>query len=194
MKTSDIILQVNRDLDEDYGNGDIIDWINRCIDDLAPIAKKEAQTSFTITTANSYALPIDFLEMVDVLTVKTDLNNNKERKTLTQLQQRDYDSVGYKVWGNALSTQNALDTGSIDVYYYKKPAYLSTTNLDAVPDIEESYHDLFILYAIGHMQFTEEDYDDRQDMLQRYYQRKAEYEAFINRKNMGQYQIRVVDW
>lgn len=196
MKTSNIILQVNRDLDEDYGNGDIVDWINRCIDDLAPIAKKEAKATFTITSANSYTLPTDFLEMVEVLTVKTDVADptKKEHKTLTQIQQRDYDSVGYKIWAGSLSTQNALESGEIEVYYYKKPAYLSTTNLDAVPEIEEAFHDLFILYAVGQIQFTEEDYDDRPDALSRYYQRKDEYQAYVNKKNMGQSQIRVVDW
>lgn len=193
MKLSDIIRQVNRDLDEDYENGDIIDWINRCIDDLAPIAKKEAKATFSITTENSYPLPADFLEMVEVQTVKTGEDGRKEHRTLTQVQQRDYDSMGYKIWAGTLSTQKAIDVGEIELYYYRKPSYLSSTNMDAEPEIDSSFHDMFILYAVGHMQFTEEEYDGRPDMLTRYYQRKDEYQAFMNSKN-GLSQIRVVDW
>jgi hypothetical protein len=191
MKLSDIIRQVNRDLDEDYSNADIVDWINRCIDDLAPIAKKEAKVTFTIDSNNSYTLPTDFLEFVDVLTVT---NGNKQYTILTQLPQRDYTSTGYKYWAGVLSLQNPPESGAIEVYYYRKPAYMSTTNLDAVPEIDEAFHDLFILYAVGHMQFTEEDYDDRPDALQRYYNRKAEFEAHTNRKTTGLYQIKAVDW
>ncbi|MED1948993.1 hypothetical protein [Brevibacillus centrosporus] len=196
MQLSDIIRQVNRDLDEDYSNGDIIDWINRCIDDLAPIAKKEAKTTFAIDSNNSYTMPTDFLEFVDVLTVKADPDNaaNRHYTVLTQLPQQDYTSTGFKYWAGTLSLQNPPSEGTIEVFYNAKPAYMAATNLNAVPQIDESFHDLFILYAIGQLQFTEEDYDDRPDTLNRYYARKAEFEAHTNRKTTGMYQIKVVDW
>lgn len=176
MKLSEIIKQVNRDVDESYSNADITEWINRGLDDLTPIAKKQAKTTYTITSANSYALPSD-LHKVDFVLVKTDATTEYD-----PLSQRDTESTGYKMWGGNLSLQNGPTGGSIDLYYYKRLKQLTTTNIDEEPEIEKEYHDLLIFFAIGNMQFKEEDYDDRPDMLQRYALRKAEYEKFINDK------------
>ena len=42
MKLSDIVTQVNGDVEEEYDATTILQWVNRCLDELTPIAKKEA--------------------------------------------------------------------------------------------------------------------------------------------------------
>jgi hypothetical protein len=39
MNLEQIIEEINKDLDDTFDNGELIGWINRCIDDLTPFAK-----------------------------------------------------------------------------------------------------------------------------------------------------------
>lgn len=181
MKLSEIIKQVNRDVDDSYPNADITQWINRALDDLTPIAKKEAKQTFT---TRPIAIPTDLHEVVQVV-----LNNNNSYEVLAPVSAIDFTSKGYKVWGDEMSFQNVKD-GDIELYYYKQLSHLS--NPDDIPGIETPYHDLFIYYAIGQMQFTEEDYDDRPDMLIRYDMRKQEYEAYKKQTNLQSHTIQGV--
>lgn len=63
MKLSDIVRQVNRDIDDDYDLEDVRDWVNRCLDDLTPIAKKESLALTEVNFDNIYALPDDLYEV-----------------------------------------------------------------------------------------------------------------------------------
>lgn len=170
MKVSDLIRQVNRDTGDTYENTDIIDWFNRCSDDLSEIIKKEEKKITPITSENRYTIPSDFYDF-HLMIVE---NERFERVTL------DSQDKGFKLWSDEFSLNQAPDSGTIDLYYYRKLARL--TVLDDEPEIPSEFHDLYILYAVGHMQFTEEDYDDRPDLLQRYYQRKDELNRYIHRK------------
>jgi hypothetical protein len=172
LKQSTIIRQVNRDIDDSYANQDIIDWLNRCSDDLTPAAKKEKKTSFTIDSTNSYTLPIDLHRVAYVMV-------GDER--YEPIQVTDKASKGFTLWEGKLSLQNGPDSGTIDLYYYKKLNKLN--NPEDEPEIDEEFHDLYILYAVGQLQFTEEEYDDRPDAMMRYEQRKREFSAHINRKH-----------
>jgi hypothetical protein len=168
MNLEQIIEEVNRDLDESLESSEILGWINRCIGDLSSIAKKETKSVFEISTLNGYELPEELLEMVLVL-----VNGMKfDTVPLT-----DSWSTGYKKWGMVLSLQNAPTEGQMEVYYYKRLSYLE--KLDDVPEIEEAFHDLFVLYTIAYNQFMEEESDRQMDAISRYNIRKAEFQRFV---------------
>lgn len=157
MNLDEIIKQVARDVDDTPENGDVIAWVNRALADLTPIANKEKEV-----TLSSDQLPADCFELIHVLV---------NGMPAYRLSMNDMQSEGYKLWGNTITLQNL--TGPIKLFYYQnlpKVKYLND-----VPQIEEAYHDLFVYYAIGHLQFKEEDYEDRSDIMQKYYARKEEY-------------------
>jgi len=56
------------------------------------------------------------------------------------------------------------------------------------PELESFFRDMLVYYAIGHLQFKEEDYDERPDRLNRYYQRKQEYKSYLT-KQAGPHEI-----
>jgi hypothetical protein len=167
MKLSEIIRQVNRDIDDDYEASDITDWVNRCLDDLSPIAKKQAAA----VIESPYTLPSDLYELRFVA------QNNE---FLDPLSFEDMDSDGYKKWGDSLILQNR-EQSSLTLYYYRK--FNHVENADDIPELEDSFHDLLILFCLGNLQFTEEDYDERPDTFLRYNARKEEYQQFISKRD-----------
>jgi hypothetical protein len=152
---TDLTKQINRDIDDSYSNGDIKEWINRGIDDITPVAKKEARTTLTYP----YVLPADLHKIAFIK-----VNGVK---------------VEYDQWGDEITPKEG-NQNPIDLYYYKRLTKLQ--NADDVPDFEEEYHDLLILYALGQIQYHDEDYDDRPDALNRYAQRKLEFQQYRERK------------
>lgn len=113
MNLQELILQVNRDVDEKEGtfeNEDIRDWINRGLDDLTPIARIEKK----ITLMYPYLLPDDVQHIERVIGRWNVLPRISVGESLQQ---------GYWVWGNELFLPER-DEGPIDVYYYKQLAHL----------------------------------------------------------------------
>lgn len=51
-------------------------------------------------------------------------------------------------------------------------------------ELEEMFHDLLVEYAIGKLQFQEEDYDERPDRMNQFYQRKQEYIRYLARQTI----------
>ncbi len=169
MKLSDIVTQVNGDVEEEYDATTILQWVNRCLDELTPIAKKEAYISYPIDVLNSYTMPTDFHKSAEFL-----VNDYPWlEKPLS-----DRNSTGYKKWAGKLSLQGAMpDSGTIDMYYYRRLLHVDAANMSAEPELEPEYHDLLVHFAVGMIQFTEEEYD-RPDAMAKYNQRKSDYEAF----------------
>lgn len=176
MNLSELIEEVNKDLDDSLDNGDVTGWINRALDDLTPITKKEAKA--VIGIAASMALPEDLFELSLLLT---------DEGELYPLTLRDKTSKGYKVWGNELTLQNGPSEGDIELYYYKCLAHLEED--EDTPEIDPSYHDLLILYAVAHSQYAEEEPERQIDAMNRYLARKREYESFILRKSFQSNEI-----
>lgn len=166
MKLKEIVAQVNTDVEEEYDASTILSWVNRCLDELTPIAKMEAYQSITIDGGNSYPAPTDYHRSAEFLVNGCPWS---ERPL------SDRTSTGYKKWAGKFSLQgSAPSSGTIDLYYYRRILHLSTDNMDAEPEIEPEYHDLLVHYAVGMLQFTEEEYD-RPDAMARYNQRKEDY-------------------
>ncbi|MEH7082965.1 hypothetical protein V7139_09555 [Neobacillus drentensis] len=168
MNFEQIVNEINKDLDDTQDNGDLIGWINRCVDDLSPIAKKEAKNVYDITSLNTYELPVDMIELVVILV------NGLEYHSVPL--NNSY-STGYKIWGNILSLQNTPESGTIEIYYYKRLNHLE--NLADIPEIEPSFHDLFVLYTIANNQFMEDEPERQMDAISRYNNRKQEFQAFV---------------
>jgi hypothetical protein len=172
MNVQEIINEITKDIDDTtVDNSLLIGWINRCIDEVSPIAKKEAKKTADIAIENAYELPDDLLEVFMVL-----VNGNR----YYPMRIDESTQQGYKIWGNVLSLQSMPDSGAIDLYYYKRLSHVS--ELTDIPDIDPAFHDLFILYTIGHNQFAEhmDDWQPRQmDALNRYNIRKQAFTEYV---------------
>lgn len=166
MNLEQLYNEINKDLDDSQNSGDLLGWINRCMDDLSPIAKKEAKASYEITSLNEYELPSDLMEIVRVVV-------NGE----------DVDRAEYSVWGNVLSFKEVPGIGPVELFYYRRLSRL-TGDISEIPEIDPAYHDVFILYTIAHQQFMEDEAERQMDAMERYYRRKNEYEAFMRRNNV----------
>jgi hypothetical protein len=168
VKLKDIISQVNGDVEEEYDAATIIGWVNRALDDLTPVAKVEAYVSYPIDGTNSYTIPTDYHKGAETL-----VNDCPwQEKPLS-----DRKSTGYKIWAGKLSLQGMVpDSGTIDMYYYRRLNHMSTSDMDQEPELEPEYHDLLVHYAAGMIQFVEEEYD-RPDAMSKYNARKEEYMA-----------------
>lgn len=172
-------------MDEGYSNGDITDWVNRALADLTPIAKKQAKQTYTVTSANTYTLPTNYFDFAYI-------TSGQERYDI--LPEGDFSNVGIKIWGDEFEFQLAPGLTSFTLFYYRKLSPLSTTNMQGVPEIDDQYHDLFIYYARGQMQYTEEDYDDRYDSLQKYQQRKEEFAQYMQKRQRKVRTVEKVVW
>ena len=63
MNLQELILQVNRDVDDIFENGDIQHWLNRALDDITPIARIEKKATLTYP----YKLPNDVQDIERVM-------------------------------------------------------------------------------------------------------------------------------
>lgn len=179
MNLDQLVDEVNKDLDESLDAGEITAWFNRALDDLSPITKKE--TKYSVEISSSITLPDDLLEIVFVMA---------DDSELYPVQIQDKTSKGYKVWGNELTLQNAPESGLLEVYYYKRLSHLSES--EDIPEIESSFHDLLILYAVAHYRYADEEPELQMNAMNRYFQRKQEYESFVSYNSNTVYQVRVI--
>jgi hypothetical protein len=179
MNVDEIYRQVNRDISDAYNLQDIIDWVNRALDDLTPIAKKQAKV-----TLNSPYILDDTFHQVHMIQQGSNI--------LNPLTLQDLDHPGFKIWDNTITLQLTDDTGPIDVYYYRK--FKRIVAGPDVPELETEFHDLLILYCLGKAQFFDEDYEFRPDQLGTYGARKLEYEKYIEKRNRKRKVTEKVIW
>lgn len=176
MTITDLMKQVRRTMKAE--NGDIIDLFNRCLDDLTPVAKKEAKIVYPITPDNNYGFPNDFFQEAHVFI---------EEDEYYLLPLRDKKRQGYKKWDGQISIQHGPESGTIELYYYRKLNRISVTTEE--PELEEPFRDLLVLYTLGQLQWKAEDYEFRPDALERYYIRKQEYKRFVDQRHQEDYII-----
>lgn len=179
MNLEQLIEEVNQDIDDSLDSGDITKWINRGLDNLTPIAKKEAKSNIEISPP--IKSPEDLFEIVHLFAGEDEY---------LPVPIKDRSSKGYKIWGDEITLQGGPETGEIEVYYYKRLTHLEDS--EDVPEIDPSFHDLLILYAVAHSQFAEEEPERQIDAMNRYMQRKREFESFVARQSNETYQVRMV--
>lgn len=179
MNLEQLIEEVNKDIDDSLDSGDITEWINRALDDLTPITNCE--TKYSVTLPSSISLPSDVFKIAFVLVDGTEVHN---------VPIRDNRSKGYKVWGNELTLQGGLESGVLEVFYYKRLSHLEAN--EDIPEIDPAFHDLLVLYATAHSQYADEEPERQIDAFQRYQQRKREFDLFIKSQSNETNQVRLV--
>jgi hypothetical protein len=182
MNLDQIIEEVNKDIDDTLESEVIIGWVNRCIDELSHITKKEDKKIADIAPENAYQLPDDYTDMVLLLVNGQQYDPVPIRNTI---------STGYKLWGNVLSLQNAPDSGQLELYYHRRLNHVETES--DVPEIESSFHDLLILFTVAHNRFMEDEPGQETDAMSRYERRKREYQDFIMQSSYSYQQQQITD-
>ncbi|WP_420973743.1 hypothetical protein [Bacillus thuringiensis] len=175
MNLQELILQVNRDVDDMFENGDIQHWLNRALDDITPIARIEKRA----TLEYPYTLPNDVQDIERVM---------QTNKVFPRIPVGEENQQGYWVWGNELVILGG-NQQPIEIYYYKKLCHLK--GMEDVPEIDSPYHDLLILYAVGQLQFMDGDYADRPDRMQRYQERRQQYAVFREKRKVKRSGVRI---
>ncbi|MEK3819686.1 hypothetical protein MKY20_11525 [Cytobacillus sp. FSL W8-0315] len=179
MNLTEIIEEVNKDIDDSLDNGEISGWVNRALDDLTPIAKAEAKYN---SDSAPFQLPNDFFDIAHLFV-------GDEEYFPVELNDRV--SRGYRLWGKEVTLQKNTGSGEIELYYYKRLTHLE--NGDDVPEIDPAFHDLLILYTIAYSQFADEEPERQMDAMNRYFQRKREFETFASKHSYQTFQIRLVE-
>ena len=167
MKLSEILREINKDIDDSLPNGDLIGWVNRALDDLTPYANVQKSTTITLVPdQKAYDVPADLLRVSYLL---------DDNKPLFPVQMNDFNSYGYKRWGNQFILQpTPEEVKTLDLYYQARLPHL--INSDDVPSIPEEFHDLLVLYATAMAKYQDEELEMQQEVMQRYLIRK---ETFI---------------
>jgi hypothetical protein len=169
MNLQEIINEINKDIDDSLPNGDLIGWINRCIDDLSPHAQYQKSSSITlITNQKEYDLPSDYQRLVYLV----------NEIPLNQVEMKDFASNGFKLWGNKLVIQpTPTQDGSLDLYYEAKIPHL--VNLSDEPQIPSQFHDLFIFYTVARRQYQDDEEARQMNAMSEYNQRKNDFIKFM---------------
>lgn len=172
MNLKELQNEINKDLDDTLDNSDLTGWINRGLDDLTPSANYQKSTSVQVLIGQKeYPLPGDYLEMVQMVDGST---------VLSPVSLRDFQSTGYKLWGNKLILQPVpSEDKTIDLYYHARLPHL--VNPDDEPEIPSHFHDLLVLYAVAKAKYQDEEESMQMNAISDYQQRKQDFIAY-NRK------------
>jgi hypothetical protein len=168
MNVSDIWTEVSRDLGTSVPLPELVSLINRALDDLTPVAKKEIKKTTDIVDSNSYELPADLHHLRNVVV-------NGDVYRLINIG----GTCGYQLWGDEITLIGGPTSGTVEIYYEKQLAHVDAQ--DDVPEIEPEYHNLFVLYAKS--QLIRDDSAKRQEVAMQYEQRKREYRGRQKRRN-----------
>lgn len=180
MKLSEIIKEVNKDIDDSLPNADITGWINRALDDLSPVAKYQKSKAIDLVPGQgTYSLPTDIVEMVYIDGLNQPLLSSRETKD------------GYKLWGNTLILQPPpTETKRITLFYFGKLPYL--INSDDVPMIPAHFHDLLVLYAVAKAKYQDEEESMQMNVMAEYMAKKRVFEQEMNKTSNVVSQVRLV--
>jgi len=172
MDLGQIIDEINKDLDDEIDNAELIGWINRCMDDLSPIVKYQKSAIISkVIGQKEYSLPSDYMRVVQLVDGMNPMN---------EIPLRDTQSEGYKLWGNQLILQpTPTTTGNLDLYYEGKLPHL--VNPDDEPQIPSPFHDLFILYTVAKRQYQDEEENMQMNAWSGFQSRKGELIAFYRK-------------
>lgn len=174
MKLSELQKEVNKDIDDSLPNADINGWLNRCLDDLTPVANYQKSAVINVVPdQKEYALPSDLITIAFLI--------DKEER-LNPVPVNDFSSNGYKYWGNSIILQpTPKEVKTLDLYYHARLPHL--VNADDVPAIPQEYHDLLVLYAVAKAKYQDEEESMQNNAMNEYYMRKND---FISSRHSGE--------
>jgi hypothetical protein len=184
MNLSELIKEVNKDIDDSLPNADITQWLNRGLDDLTPYVKLQKHQSINlIKDQKTYLIPDDLMNIVYLIDEKSN--------RFTQVPFDDFSSAGYKTWGNELIFQPVpKEDGEVSLFYHARLPRLS--NMDDTPAIPEQFHDLLVLYAVAKAKYQDEELDMQNSAWGDYLRRKDEFITFNQSSEV--YAVQEVYW
>lgn len=184
MNLSELIKEVNKDIDDSLPNGDITQWLNRGLDDLTHYVNLQKHQVINVYKDQSnYPIPSDLVKVVYLI--------DKNNKRLTQIPFDDFSSDGFKLWGKEIIFQPApKEDGEMNLYYHATLPRLSNT--DDIPAIPEQFHDLLVLYAVAKAKYQDEELDMQNSAWGDYLRRKDEFIAFNQSSEV--YVVQEVYW
>jgi hypothetical protein len=185
LKLSELIAEVNKDLDDTLSNADIIGWLNRCLDDLSPVANyPKSSTISTVKDQKEYALPSDLINTVLLI-------DEDKKLEYPQVELRNYAYTGYKRWGANVTLQpTPSEVRTLSLYYHATLPKL--VNPDDVPAIRSDFHDLLVLYAVAKAKYQDEEESMQLNAMSEYTARKEAFIAATQTKEA--YTIQEVYW
>lgn len=165
MKLQELQKEVNKDIDDSLSNAEILQWLNRGLDDLTPVAKYKQYVVIPLVAGqDKYDLPSDFHKIELIM----------EDDELFEIPLKDRSSRGYKKWGNALTIQPKPENdGELTLYYYAKLPHLK--NPDDEPVLPTNYHDLLVLYAVARAKYQDEEPEMQMNAWSEYQAKKREF-------------------
>ena len=175
--------EVLKDIDDTLTNEDIRGWLNRCLDDLSPIAKYQKQVQIPLLAGeSSIELPEDLHEIILFSDEEADFH---------EIPLKDKHTRGYKKWSNVLSIQPIVaNDRTFTLYYYARLPHL--TEITDIPKIRPDFHDLLVLYGVAKAKYKDELVDMQQNAMQEYYTRKDEFAREMILSNMESNQAQVI--
>lgn len=176
---SDLLNTIDTTYRNSYSQFQKIQWINESQRQIFQSVKHEAHpfTFMTIANYSLYDLPADCdpknIKNVVIqhwMTPQYDYDNPSfdELQFVSIESNRYIDRTGrfYSVVENSKIFLNPLPDANTEglvvyVYYNKKPAELTTDDLTAVPDLEESFQELLVLGCLERIARARGEYDDK---------------------------------
>jgi hypothetical protein len=185
MNLTQLIAEVNKDIDDELSNAEITGWLNRAIDDLSPYANyQKSSTISLVADQKQYTLPSDLYKIVHLI-------DEDKMIEYHQIPVNDLRSYGYKQWGNNIIIQpTPKESKDLTLYYKARLPHL--VNASDVPEIPEEYHDLLVLYAVAKAKYQDEEESMQNIAMQDYMMRKDQFIAHMQAGDI--YTINEVYW
>lgn len=176
MQLSDIIYEINKDIDEELDFDELIGWINRCIDDLSPIANYQKMIPLTVTPGvDTYDMPTDLTKRIQIV---------DGTRVLPHQDLSNFTDEGYKIYANKIIIQPMpTETKTLTLYYDASLPYLK--NMTDIPVIHQNFHDLFILYGVARFMYKDDETYRKGDAMSEYNSRKRDFERFMNKADIA---------
>lgn len=177
MNLKDIIYEINKDIDDEFDNADLIGWINRALDDLSPVANYQAFADITLVADQKvYPLPAELVKLIQVI-------DESGTGRLYEQPLNDFTSCGYKVIGRNLVIQpKPTKPGTLTLYYESSLPHLK--NPEDVPVIRPDFHDLLVLYAVARARYQDEEVGLQMNAMSEYKNRRSQFVYEMHRAPM----------
>jgi hypothetical protein len=185
MNLTELVDEVNKDLDDSLSKAEIKGWLNRALDDLTPYANyQKSSTISLVADQKQYTLPSDLFKIVHLL-------DEEKLVEYHPIPVNDLRSTGYKKWGNEIIFQPVpKESKDLTLYYHAKLPHL--VNDTDTPVIPEEFHDLLVLFAVAKAKYQDEEETMQNNAMQEYLMRKDQFIAHMQTGEI--YTINEVYW
>lgn len=156
---TNLITEASTLTDETYDNQKWVEWFNHGIDDISEVANIEGSTTLT-SVGGVFTLPEDYISVIMM---------TGDSGALSRVEIPDTTSTGYKIIGNTFTLQNDT-SASVVLVYYKRPAYLSTTQAGTAIDLPYMFLRALVLFGCKESMLSEDE-PERYQLFSNEYER-----------------------